>query len=215
MNLKIQLSAAFLISFVALIGFSLMAFLVSFNHISQFDNVIISFITGFESPNLTVIMKFFTTIGSSIYIAVILLLISFFLYKICKHRSELILLVSVMIGANFLFASLKLLFHRERPDLHRLIEIGGYSFPSGHATNAFALYGILTYLLWRHIPSRFGRTILIIFSSVMIIMIGVSRIYLGVHYPSDVIAGYFISGFWLTVAISFFRRYKRKKESKI
>jgi undecaprenyl-diphosphatase len=111
----------------------------------------------------------------------------------------------VIIGANIFFSSLKLVFHRARPDLHRLIEIGGYSFPSGHATNAFALYGILTFLLWRHISPQSGRILLIFISALMILMIGISRIYLGVHYPSDVIAGYFISGFWLMMAIWFYR----------
>ncbi|WP_245602113.1 phosphatase PAP2 family protein [Peribacillus kribbensis] len=71
---------------------------------------------------------------------------------------------------------------------------------------AFALYGILTFLLWRHISSRLGRTILIIVSILMILAIGISLIYLGVHYPSDVLAGYFISTFWLTLAIGFYTR---------
>lgn len=214
MNLKIQLSKAFLISLAALLGFGFMVFLVSFNHIVKFDRTIISFITGFESPTLTQIMKVFTFIGSSKAIAFIVLIASFFLYKVLKHRFELILFIGVMIGANFLFASLKLLFHRARPDFHRLIEVGGYSFPSGHATNAMALYGILAFLLWRHIPTHLGRMILIFVSSLMIVTIGVSRIYLGVHYPSDIMAGYFISGFWITLAIWFFQRYKEKVENR-
>ncbi|MFZ0446701.1 MAG: phosphatase PAP2 family protein [Bacillus sp. (in: firmicutes)] len=107
---------------------------------------------------------------------------------------------------------LKQFFHRARPDLHRLIEIGGYSFPSGHAINVFTVYGIITFLLWRHIPSYLGRTILI--SSGFIFMIGTSRIYLGVHYPSDIIGGYFASGFWLSLAIWFFQKYKEKRSER-
>lgn len=210
-NLKVNLSIAFMISLVSLMGFGVMAVLVSKQTIIHFDSTIISFVQGFESSMLTMIMKFFTFIGDMVSIVVISLLILITLYKVLKHRSELILFLSVMAGANFLFASLKLLFHRERPDLHRLIEVSNYSFPSGHATNAFALYGILTFLIWRHIPSRLWRTILIILSGIMILAIGMSRIYLGVHYPSDVIAGYFISAFWLTFAIWFYQRYKDKQ----
>ena len=211
MNLKGHLSITFMISLVSLMGFCVMAVLVSKQTIVHFDSTIISFVQGFEASRLTPIMKFFTFIGGTKPMVGISLLVLILLYKVLKHRSELILFVAVIAGANVLFVSLKLLFQRERPDLHRLIEVSNYSFPSGHATNAFALYGILTFLLWRHISSRLGRTILIILSVFMILAIGLSRIYLGVHYPSDVIAGYFISACWLTFAIWFYQRYKEKQ----
>ena len=134
-----------------------------------------------------------------------------FLYFVLKHRIELLLFGTVILGTPIINQILKQFFHRARPDLHRLIEIGGYSFPSGHAMNAFAVYGILAFLLWRHIPTRLGRTVLIIISTIFILMIGTSRIYLGVHYPSDIIGGYFASGFWLAISIWFFQRYKEKR----
>jgi undecaprenyl-diphosphatase len=211
MKLKVHLTIAFVISLVSLMGFGFMAILVSKHTIVHFDSTVISYVQGFEVPMLTAIMKFFTFIGGTVPILVLSILLLFFLYKVFKHRLELILFIAVIAGANILFVSLKLLFHRARPDLHRLIEVSNYSFPSGHATNAFALYGVLTFLLWRHIPTRLGRSILIIISVIFILAIGVSRIYLGVHYPSDVIAGYFISAFWLSIAIWFFQRYKEKR----
>lgn len=211
MNLKKELFLAFLISFVSLLSFGIMALLVSKHTIITFDSIIISFVQGFETPLVTSIMKVFSFIGGTKSVAVISLLAIFFLYKVLKHRSELVLFIAVIAGAGLLFTTLKQMFHRARPDLHRLAEASNYSFPSGHATMSFALYGILTFLLWRHIPTRFGRTILIIFSVFMILAIGISRIYLGVHYPSDIIAGYFISAFWLTFAIGFYQRYKEKQ----
>jgi len=221
MNLKKQLFIAFLISFVSLIGFIFLAILVSRDTIITFDSIIISYVQGFEAPLLTTIMKIFTFIGGTIPVIVLSLLSIIFLYKVFKHRSELILLTAVILGANLLFISLKYMFHRARPDLHRLAEASNYSFPSGHATMAFALYGVLTFLLWRHISTQLGRIITIILSVFMILTIGISRIYLGVHYPSDIFAGYFISAFWLTIAISFYQRYKnhqfrrQKKSNKI
>ncbi|MDN3016220.1 phosphatase PAP2 family protein [Paenibacillus sp. BSR1-1] len=211
MNLKKELFIAFLISFVSLLGFTIMALLVSKHTIITFDKIIIYYVQGFEAPWLTNIMKVFTFIGGTIPAAVISLLSILILYKVFNHRSELVLFIAVLLGANILFLTLKQLFHRARPDLHRLAEASNYSFPSGHATMAFALYGVLTFLLWRHISTRLGRTILIIFSVFMIVVIGISRIYLGVHYPSDIIAGYFISAFWLTFAIGFYQRYKERQ----
>jgi undecaprenyl-diphosphatase len=107
--------------------------------------------------------------------------------------------------------TLKVLFHRARPTLHRIVNANGFSFPSGHSMTAFSLYGIIAFLLWRHIPTSLGRGLLICFSSVMIVTIGVSRIYLGVHYPSDVIGGFLVSGCWLAVSIWFYQRYQEKQ----
>lgn len=211
MNLKLQLTTAFMISLLSLIGFSCMAILISKQKIVSFDSAVISFIQGLESPLLTDIMKFFTFIGSTVSVAVLAMGALFFLYIVLGHRSELILLIAAVLGSNLLFITLKLFFQRARPDLHRLIEVSGYSFPSGHATNACTLYGILAFLLWRHIPTRLGRTILVIISIIMILTIGISRIYLGVHYPSDIIGGYCISAFWLTVLIWFYQQYKEKQ----
>lgn len=211
MKLKGHLLSAFLVGLASLIGFSCMAILINGQKIIRFDETVISFIQGFESTALTSVMKFFTFIGSFPSVSVIFLLASFFLYRVLKHRTELFLFGTVIIGTPIINQFLKQFFHRVRPDLHRLIEAGGYSFPSGHAMNAFAVYGSLAFLLWRHIPNRMGRTALIMISSIFILMIGTSRIYLGVHYPSDIIGGYFASGLWLAIAIWFFQRYKEKQ----
>ncbi len=211
MKLIRYLLSGFMLCLVSLIGFSSIAILGKDQKLIQFDQELISFIQGFESPTLTLIMKFFTQMGSFPAVFVTTLFVSLFLYFVLKHRIELILFISVVAGTPIINQALKQFFHRPRPDLHRLIEIGGYSFPSGHAMNAFAVYGIIAFLLWRHIPSRLGRTILILLSCGFIFMIGTSRIYLGVHYPSDIIGGYFASGCWVSLAIWFFQRYKEKR----
>jgi undecaprenyl-diphosphatase len=193
-----------------LVGFGSMALLIKNNDIVHFDKVIIAFIQSLETPFLTVTMKFFSFIGSGSSINILALISVIVLYFFLHHRSELLLFIIVLIGSHYLFRLLKEIFHRARPDLHRLIEIDGYSFPSGHATNAITVYGILSFLLWRHVPTRWGRSLLVIFSTIMILTIGFSRIYLGVHYPSDVIAGYFAGGFWLIISIWCFQFIKEK-----
>lgn len=211
MNLKFQLTRAFIISVISLAAFVLMATLIEAHKIVQFDSTIINLVQGIESPALTAIMKFFTFIGSTKIVVILSILIIYFLYKVLYHRLELILFIAVIAGTPIINFILKSIFHRARPEFHRLIEIGGYSFPSGHAMNAFSVYGILAFLLWRHIATRTGRTLLIIFSIIMILMIGISRIYLGVHYPSDIIGGYFASGFWMTTTLWFFQWYVERQ----
>ncbi|MFF2448166.1 phosphatase PAP2 family protein [Neobacillus sp. NPDC058068] len=214
MNLKVHLIIAFIISLFCVLGFSLISLLISDHKIIDFDNDVIAAIQGLESPFLTKVMKFFTLIGSTPVVIILCIFLIFFLYKVLHHRLELILFIFAILGSAVLNQILKHFFHRVRPNFHRLIEISGYSFPSGHAMNAFTVYAILSFLLWRHIPSRWGRSVLIIFSVFMVLAIGVSRIYLGVHYPSDIIGGYLASGFWLTVAIWFFQFYQEKRYNK-
>ena len=211
MKLKGHLLRAFLIGLVSLIGFSCMAILISAQKIVLFDQTLISFIQGFESQTLTSIMKLFTFIGSFPVILVLFFIVSFILYFVLRSRAEVFLLGTVILGTQVINRDLKIFFHRDRPNFHLLINESGYSFPSGHAMSAFAVYGILTFIFWRHIPNRFGRTALVLFSSLLILIIGTSRIYLGVHYPSDIIGGYFASSIWLTVSIWFFQWYKEKK----
>ncbi|WP_102693290.1 phosphatase PAP2 family protein [Rummeliibacillus pycnus] len=211
MKLKGYLWSAFLVAFISIIGFSYIAILISNHKIIQFDQRVITFVQGLESPFLTLIMRFFTYLGSFPSVMVLFIVISYYLYIVLKHRAEFLLFGTVVVGTIIFNEMLKHFFHRARPDFHRLIEAGGYSFPSGHAMSAFAFYGIVAFLLWRHIPDQLGRTILILVSILFIFIIGISRIYLGVHYPSDIVGGYFASALWLTIAIWFFQRYKEKQ----
>ncbi len=210
-KLKLQPPTNLLLSILALAGFSLIAYIVGVHEVLEIDRKVISIVQGWENPLLTNVMKFFTTIGSAKIVIVLSILVLFFLYKVLNHRSELFLFSIVMLCSPLLNGLLKQIFQRARPELHRLIEIGGYSFPSGHAMNAFTFYGMLTFLFWRHIKTKRGRSMLIITSSFMILFIGLSRVYLGVHYPSDIIGGYLGSGCWLAISIWVFQLYKEKQ----
>ncbi|WCK56460.1 phosphatase PAP2 family protein [Aneurinibacillus sp. Ricciae_BoGa-3] len=208
----LKFTPVFIYSLSAVACFVWMAVWISTKQITRFDNAIIALVQGYESPALTFIMKFFTFIGSTPCVAVLAILVMVFLYKVLHHRMELIVFLVVVVGTPLLNVLLKSLFRRQRPTIHRLIEQAGYSFPSGHSMEAFAFYGVLTFLLWRHIPTRPGRTLLLIFSALMILAIGVSRIYLGVHYPSDVLGGYFVSAFWLGLTIWIFQWYQERRQ---
>lgn len=94
---------------------------------------------------------------------------------------------------------LKLVFRRPRPDVLRLVEQSGYSFPSGHAMNSMIFYGLAAYLLVRR-GRHWSRYLVAGFVAVLVLLIGLSRIYLGVHYASDVLAGFLIGAGWLIIA---------------
>ncbi len=206
MNSKLRFS----LLLITLVGFVSMIPLIKAKDIIYLDELIISFIQSLENPFLTATMKFFSYIGSGSFINIIVVLGAIVLYFVLHYRSEILLFILVLMGSHYIFRFLKEIFHRARPDLHRLIEIGGYSFPSGHAMNAMTVYGILSFLLWRHIPTSRGRKLLILFSTIMILTIGFSRIYLGVHYPSDVLGGFFVGAFWLMVSTWCFQYIKEK-----
>jgi undecaprenyl-diphosphatase len=206
MNNKTVFPSA-LISLLCAAGFICMAFLYSSPFMNSLDSSIISFVQGMESSAMTGIMKFFTFIGAGLPIVIIAVFILIILYFAFGHRRELILFAIAVVGSALLNVLLKLLFHRARPDMHRIIEVTGFSFPSGHAMAAFSLYAILIFLLWKHASTGFARVLLLLIGSACIAVIGLSRIYLGVHYPSDVIAGYLASGFWVFLSIWLYRRY--------
>ncbi|MDT3425604.1 undecaprenyl-diphosphatase [Paenibacillus forsythiae] len=195
--------------------FGLIAVLVSYNYTAAFDERIIHLIQSGETPALTSAAKTLSLVGSSRIVIGLSLVIMAALFLFLKHRLELLLFLWVGVTSNHLNTLLKDWFHRERPDIHRIIEETGFSFPSGHSMAAFSVYGALTFLLWRHMRSTAGRVLLVAACFLMTAAIGWSRIYLGVHYPSDVIGGYAISCAWLMLSIAGFescRAYLKKRK---
>ena len=119
-----------------------------------------------------------------------------------RELDELRLLLLVVIGAELLTLGLKLGFQRERPFFaDPLATESSYSFPSGHASVSLALYGTLALILARHVRSLGGRVAILAAAAVLAGLIGFSRLYLGVHFLSDVIAGFSLAIAWVTVCM--------------
>ncbi|MBU5346461.1 phosphatase PAP2 family protein [Paenibacillus lautus] len=197
----------FLISIISLIGFVTLAALVKRQSLATFDLAILTTVQAWEQPLITDIAIGLSFIGSIGPVIVLCLIVIAVLYWVLGHRMEILLLIVVVFGSSILNLLLKWVFQRARPDIHRLIEITGYSYPSGHSMVAFSFYSVLAYLLWRHIDSRAGRGILISISVTMILGIGLSRVYLGVHYPSDIVGGYLAACAWLAFLV---RSYEKR-----
>ncbi|WP_150268479.1 phosphatase PAP2 family protein [Paenibacillus tepidiphilus] len=198
-----------------MLGFALIATLVVQEGTLAFDRSVISFVQGMETGGLTFLAKGLSLVGSTGLVIGISIVAMVLLFCLLKHWAELAFFLVASLGSQLLNISMKLWFRRERPNIHRLAEAAGYSFPSGHSMAAFTLYGVLAYLLWRHTRSRKERLLLILFAVLMTLGIGWSRIYLGVHYPSDVIGGYAASGAWLMLCIACFTAYRNRRSIRL
>jgi undecaprenyl-diphosphatase len=110
------------------------------------------------------------------------------------------------LGGTLLNNVLKLIFHRGRPEFAtEFITHQSWSFPSGHAMNSLVGYGFLAYLLLESTTDRRARIAILVATTIVVGLVGFSRLYLGVHYPSDVIAGFLAGGIWLLVCITGYR----------
>ena len=160
-----------------------------------------------RNDTLTPIMKIITELSNTrtIIIIAIILTIVVSLWKNIKIASLIPINLWIIAIINQI---LKHIFQRPRPIGFRLIDIGGFSFPSGHAMGSTAFYGLLIYLSYKLIKNKTIRIISIIINTLIIIGIGISRIYLGVHYCSDVIVGISLSFMYLII---FIRIIEKKK----
>lgn len=141
-----------------------------------------------------------TSLASTPLTVLVVLLTGIICLVIRQYYLFIGLLISVLGSTTFTYLS-KLLFHRNRP-IDILLHESTYSFPSGHATVAVALYGFVAYMLFRF-SQNFGRQVHIVVTAVFLcILIGLSRIVLNEHYLSDVLGGYLVGALWLTAAIS-------------
>lgn len=200
----------YLIWIILVLGLLLFFYLVRLinaNTISVLDNYIYNLIKGFISPKITPIVKFITEFGN--YTVMIPVIILFYLFNKDKsfNRYFTINLVAIF-TSNFI---VKNIIRRDRPiDINLIIE-NGFSFPSGHSMVSFAFYGFIIYYVYCSHLSKLGKTIIISILTLLVLMIGLSRIYLGVHYASDVIGGFVLALVYLIIFI----KYIYKKEKKI
>lgn len=152
----------------------------------------------------TGIYKFFTFLGSGLFLAFIC---AFLLFIIKDNTCRLMIVSNLVIASVLSNFVLKFIFQRPRP-LDMIVSASGYSFPSAHSFIAVAFYGLLIYYLYGSNISCKYKTLGIVLLSFVILGIGISRIYLGVHYPTDVIGGFVGGAIYLIVFIMVFNLVK-------
>lgn len=160
------------------------------------------------SDFVTPIAKNITHLGGAIF----LITLSLILLLIIKNK-KIGILIWLNLGISVLLnQALKFIIQRPRPTEFRIINESGYSFPSGHSMVSAAFYGFLIYLIYKNVKNKYLKWSLITLLSLVILTIGISRIYLGVHYTSDVIAGFLISVSYLIIFIHFAKDFMKKEQ---
>ena len=169
--------------------------------ISHLDHSLEATIALHRTPLLTDVFLFITSLGDARIITVVVVSLLLVLWRHKRYAYKVGLLVSLL-GALGTAEILKLVVERPRPlPPIELIHEAGYSFPSMHAATSMATYGFLIYVIWRLVHPPHHRAPAIALSAVLILLIGCSRMYLGVHYLTDVIAGYAIGGFFVYMGV--------------
>jgi membrane-associated phospholipid phosphatase len=185
--------------------------------IVQFDLAVVNAIHAHTSPILIPVMLVLSIAGSQVPTLVTAILVPYFVWK--RRWYDLALLVFAMGGAELANMSIKSLFHRVRPSFtDPITSAGGFSFPSGHAMGSMVFYGLFAYWLWHYNPTKTPRVLVSVTFPVIVVLVGFSRIYLGVHYPSDVVGGYAAGLAWLALTITgmeVLRAWHRKQQAQL
>ena len=194
-KLTIQKNIKWIILLLCMILFFAIIEDVLQNEIWKFDDLVYNTISKTISTPVTAIFKVITNLGGVVGIITITLLILIFLKSNLQKYYVVVNLLIITMSNQIL----KNIIQRPRPIEHRIIDEAGYSFPSGHSMVSMAFYGFLIYLIYKNIENKNIKWTLCTILSLLILFIGISRIYLGVHYVSDVIGGFCLSIAYLIV----------------
>ena len=199
----IKKNLKWVVLFICLVGFLALTEDVFNKEIMQGDIIGYKIISTFLiSDFVTPIAKFITNFGGAIFLSIATIA----LLLLIKSKKIGLSIFSNIVIITILNQLLKRILRRPRPTEFRIVEETGYSFPSGHSMVSMAFYGYLIYLIYRYIKNKYIKWSLIVLLSILICLIGISRIYLGVHYTSDVLGGFLLSISYLVVYISLIKK---------
>jgi len=168
-----------------------------------FDSHVLGVIHNLRTPFLNKIMLFITYMGEWGNITVLFFIILTILIILHKWRYLYSLTISLISAELFIYIVKNLVGRHRPPVTNALILLTDFSFPSGHSYIAVAFYGLTTYFLFDILTSKILRTLVLIFGTILVLALGFSRLYLGVHWPSDILAGFAASASLITMIITF------------
>lgn len=213
--LSVEMTIVISLLICALVIFIFVTRRIFFLHRTGFDQRVFHYLSEHVSERNNEVMLFFTFLGSHEFLipANLVLIVYFILIK--KHKWYSIKVPAIALSSLGLMFILKHLFNRPRPAIPLLYEAKGLSFPSGHALMSITFYGLLIYIVFKTFRNEKAKWTLIIFLLLLILIIGFTRIYLRVHYTTDVIAGYCIGFLWLSFAIWLLNRLEKYSRQKL
>lgn len=171
------------------------------------DTKVYSFIAdNIMSDGITSVLKVITELGGVAFIVLAGVLIFMF----CKKIRWFV--TFDLVGVTLINQVIKHIVRRPRPNVLRLVEEDGYSFPSGHSMVSMAFYGIIIYLVYKNVTNKYLKWTLITLLSLLILSIGFSRIYVGVHYFTDVVGGFLLGLVYLIIYINIYNKKVGKNE---
>lgn len=198
------LTLGFVVGISAASIFLIFAAIVTGGVTQAFDERTLAWLATHRTPFLNEAALEVTSLGNGFTLAVLILAVSVFLWQ-TQHRWSVYLLLIAYVGGQILNRVLKNWFDRPRPSIVEHVDpVHSMSFPSGHAMISLIVYGSIAYLVARLEPTPGLRRTTWALATILILGIGVSRMYLGVHYPSDVIAGFIAGLAWLAFVAAAF-----------
>ncbi len=192
------------ITTVLILLFIVIAILVTLNLTTNLDTNFYKYINSFQNQKLTNFFKIITLFGGIEIVAPLVMLLLIFI----KDKISRLIIIITMSTTTIMNPIIKNIFAIERPNINPLIKETNYSFPSGHTMAATAIYGICIYLIYQSKLPKYLKNILIIFLIALIILISLSRIYLGVHNFTDIISGIILSIIVLNITTELIKKYK-------
>lgn len=170
-----------------------------------YDQTLMVAVHSLASPSLTAVMRVITTSASGLVAVGVALMLAVYWWRQVGRRAEAVVLLATLVGSAAVGQGLKAFFSRPRPHLFPwLTAAGGWSFPSGHTLTAIVLGGMLAWLLGRKLTA-WRRVVVWAVAGLWAGSVGLSRVYLGVHYPSDILASLAVGGIVLLAAIGTYR----------
>lgn len=191
------LLAGLALMLVLVIGFTALAEAMVEGHTTRIDEDVLRWMDRNGTATLDVLALEITSLGSGVVVLTMAAVASVFLW-VSRHRYSVVMLWVAMLGSAILSSTLKAFFDRERPQIFpwRTPHAGEASFPSGHSMTAMVGYATLAYLIARLEPSPLLRRLTFGVAALIIVLVGLTRMYLGVHWPSDVLGGFAIGLAW-------------------
>ncbi|WP_439875430.1 phosphatase PAP2 family protein [Bacillus mycoides] len=180
--------------------FGIIAWRVQASGVTAVDTYVREMVKGLQTESSITFFTYFTKLGSAIGV-ITTLIISLLVFWKKRYYAAMIVYPMAILTTHLVNKGIKEIVKRDRPSLNEALDALGYSFPSGHAMLSIMTFGFLAYIIAANLKSITGKYVITILMGILIVSIGLSRVILNVHYPTDILAGYCVGGILLIIAI--------------